>query len=147
MLPWLHGVATLRIPITHYCHEVKERRGLGIVVMEETMETRVAKGTALNSEGRNEKWGGTLSGLKGRSLFQDVTLGDYSKGLGTWHLPPTQREAGVQEFQRPRTTIRPTPSSLDLPGERQSKCTGPTHTTQSGCLWTLLLLPLLCQAG
>lgn len=98
------------------------------------METRVAKGTALNSEGRNEKWGGTLSGLKGRSLFQDVTLGDYSKGLGTLHLPPTQREAGVQEFQRPGTTIRPTPSSLDLPGERQSKCTGPTHTTQSGWL-------------
>lgn len=74
MLPWLHGVATLRIPITHYCHEVKERRGLGIVVMEETMETMVAKGTALNSEPRNEKWGVTLSGLKGRSLFQNAIL-------------------------------------------------------------------------
>lgn len=53
-------MAILRIPITHYCHEVKERRGLGIVVMEETMETRVAKGTALNSEERNEKWGVTV---------------------------------------------------------------------------------------
>lgn len=74
MLPWLHGVAILRIPITHYCHEVKERRrGLGIVVMEETMETRVAKGTALNSEGRHEKGGITLSRLTGRSLSQCST--------------------------------------------------------------------------
>ena len=40
-------------PITPYCLKEKERRGLGIFVKEETMETSVAKGMALNSEERN----------------------------------------------------------------------------------------------
>lgn len=53
MLPWLCGVATPRIPITHYCQKEKERRGLEIIVRTETMETSVAKGMALNSEVRN----------------------------------------------------------------------------------------------
>lgn len=47
-------MATLRIPITTYCRKEKERRGLGIFVKEETMETSVAKGMVLNSEERNK---------------------------------------------------------------------------------------------
>lgn len=34
---------------------------------------------------------GSDSGLKGRSLFHDAILSDYGNGLGTSHLPPTQR--------------------------------------------------------
>lgn len=43
-----------------------------MVVMEETMETRVAKGTALNSEERNEKWGVTLSGGSRAGHFSKI---------------------------------------------------------------------------
>ena len=46
-----------------------------MVVMEETMETRVAKGTALNSEERNEKWGVTLGG--------GSRAGHFSKSLSS----------------------------------------------------------------
>lgn len=67
-------MATLRIPITHYCQEEKERRGLGIIVKEETMATNIAKGMALNSEERNQKWGEGGGGLKGRSCFQGTFL-------------------------------------------------------------------------
>lgn len=62
-------MATLRIPITHYCEEEKERRGSGIIVREETMETGIAKGMSSNSEERNQKWGEGVGGLKGRSFF------------------------------------------------------------------------------
>lgn len=110
-------MAILRIPITHYCHEVKERRGLGIVVMEETMETRVAKGTALNSEERNEKWGVTVDSRAGHfsksQSFQTMAM--------VW-VPcivlQIRERLEFKNFREPEL-LSGQPFSPDLSGERQ----------------------------
>lgn len=112
-------MATLRIPITHYSQEEKERRGLGIIVMEETMETSVAKGMALNSEERNQKWGEGGGGLKGRSLFQGPFLRRYPNLLCYLHLPPSQSEPRVKNFGKLGPLSISSPVSLVLQGKSQ----------------------------
>lgn len=90
---------------------------MGIVVMEETMETRVAKGTVLNSEERNEKWGVTVGSRAGHFSMMQSSQTRAMVWVPRIFLQLRER-LDFKNFREPEPPSGQ-PFSPDLSGERQ----------------------------